>query len=79
MACPRLGQVATRGRGMSMKRGDQMVDKRKDDAAPTADADARRYWLEEDAVAFAEQARWHELNPHPLEDILVDPRVGADP
>jgi hypothetical protein len=56
-----------------------MVDKRKDVAAPAPDADARRCWQQENAVEFAAQARWHELNPHPLGDILVDPRDGADP
>lgn len=56
-----------------------MVDKRKDVAAPAPDADARHCWQQENAVEFAAQARWHELNPHPLGDILVDPRDGADP
>jgi len=55
-----------------------MVDERKDDAAPAPDADARRCWQQENAVEFAAQSRWHELHPHPLEDILVDPRDGAD-
>ena len=45
--------------------GAHMVDKPGDN----------REWAEENAVAFAAQARWHELHPHPLEDILVDPRV----
>jgi hypothetical protein len=53
-----------------------MVDKPREHAAPTRDAPAgSRRWVEENAVAFAAQARWHELHPHPLEDILVDPWV----
>lgn len=56
-----------------------MIDERKDDAGPTPDAEARRHWLEENAIEFAAQAHWHEQHPHPLEDILVDPRDGADP
>jgi hypothetical protein len=34
-----------------------------------------REWAQENAAAFAAQARWHELHHHPLEDIPVDPRV----
>lgn len=50
-----------------------MVHKPKDGAALTPDADARRYWLEENAAAFAAQAEWHARHPHPLSDILVEP------
>lgn len=57
-----------------------MVDKPREHAAQTQDASAgNRRCADEDAVAFAVQARWHELHPHPLEDILVDPRVAIDP
>ena len=51
-----------------------MVEKPKDGTALARDADARRrYWLEENAAAFAAQARWHETHPHPLADITLDP------
>ena len=51
-----------------------MVDKQKDGTARTSDADTRRlYWLEENALAFAAQAEWHERHPHPLSEILVQP------
>lgn len=51
-----------------------MVDKPKDGASLTSDADVRRrYWLEENALAFAAQAEWHARHPHPLSDILVEP------
>lgn len=33
----------------------------------------RRRWLEENAEAFAAQARWHSENGHPLADILASP------
>lgn len=45
-----------------------------DAALQRAVAEARRrQWLEENAVAFAAQADWHERNGHPLADILVSP------
>lgn len=57
-----------------------MVDELREHAAQTQDAPAGgRRWADENAVALAAQARWHELYPHPLEDILVDPRVPIDP
>lgn len=57
-----------------------MVDKPREQAAQTQEASAGgRRWAGEDAVAFAAQARRYELHPHPLEDILVDPRVAIDP
>ena len=33
----------------------------------------RRKWLAENADAFAAQSEWHELNGHPLQDILAGP------
>jgi antitoxin CcdA len=51
-----------------------MMEKPEDAAVPSQNADARCRWLEENASAFAAQARWHEQHPHPLEDILFDPK-----
>lgn len=51
-----------------------MVHKPKDDAALTPDVDPRRYWLEENAAAFAAQAAWNARHPHPLAEILIDPK-----
>jgi antitoxin CcdA len=51
-----------------------MMEKPEDAAVPSQNADARRCWLDENASAFAAQARWHERHPHPFEDILVDPK-----
>jgi antitoxin CcdA len=37
-------------------------------------AEARQQrWLEENADAFAAQARWHESNGHPLAEIMTGP------
>lgn len=37
-------------------------------------AEARRKrWLDENADAFAAQARWHESNGHPLAEIMAGP------
>ena len=33
----------------------------------------RRRWLDENADAFAAQARWHEANGHPLAEIMTAP------
>ena len=33
----------------------------------------RKKWLAENADAFAAQSEWHELNGHPLQDILAGP------
>ena len=50
-----------------------MMEKPEDAAAHPRNADARRRWLDENASAFAAQARWHEQHPHPLADLLADP------
>jgi antitoxin CcdA len=43
-------------------------------ALRTAVSEARqRQWLEENAEAFAAQARWHEVNGHPLAEIMAGP------
>lgn len=45
-----------------------------DTALRQAVAEARRQeWLEENADAFAAQAKWHERNGHPLADIIAAP------
>ena len=56
-----------------------VVDKLRDNhAVPTQDAPVGgREWAEENGAAFAAQARWHELHPHPLEEILVDPWAAS--
>ncbi|TDQ54571.1 hypothetical protein [Phaeovulum veldkampii] len=51
-----------------------MVDKTKDGATLAPDADARRSWLEENTEAFSAQAAWHARHPHPLSDLIVEPR-----
>lgn len=51
-----------------------MVDKIVDELARVRERHARHCrWLEENATAFAAQARWHEQHPHPLADLLADP------
>lgn len=50
-----------------------MTDKPKNCAAAGREVDAR-LWLEENAPAFAAQADWHARHPHPLAEILIDPR-----
>lgn len=50
-----------------------MVEKREDAAALSRNAVSRRGWLDENALAFAAQARWHERHDHPLADILMGP------
>lgn len=43
-------------------------------ALAKAIAEARqKRWLEENADAFAAQARWHEANGHPLAEIMAGP------
>jgi antitoxin CcdA len=37
----------------------------------------RRRWLDENADAFAAQAEWHDLNGHPLADIIASPGGGS--
>lgn len=45
-----------------------------DSALRKAVIEARRaLWLDENAEAFARQAEWHDLNGHPLADILASP------
>jgi hypothetical protein len=51
-----------------------MMEKPENAAAHLRNAGARRRWLEENATKLADQARWHEQHPHPLEDIIVDPK-----
>jgi antitoxin CcdA len=51
-----------------------MMEKPEDAAAHLRNAGARRRWLEENATAFAAQAHWHEQHPHPLADIILEPR-----
>jgi antitoxin CcdA len=34
-------------------------------------------WLVENAQAFAEQARWHERNGHPLSDIIASSAASS--
>jgi len=51
-----------------------MFKKPQDDPARIRDQHVlHRRWLEENAAAFAAQARWHEQHPHPLADLLADP------
>ncbi len=41
-------------------------------------AEARqKRWLEENADAFAAQARWHERNGHPLAEIMTGPGASS--
>lgn len=54
-----------------------MVDMSKDGSPllPPEEDVSRRRWLEENADAFAAQARWHAQHDHPLADILMDPET----
>ncbi len=52
-----------------------MVEKPIVCAAAARDVDdSRCRWLEENALAFAAQADWHARHPHPLAQILIDPK-----
>jgi len=37
----------------------------------------RAHWLRENAEAFAAQAAWHQVNGHPLIEIMVSPGGGS--
>ena len=66
-----LGWTGTRS--IFLERG-EMVDKLTVDPARAREQhDRHRCWLDENASAFAAQARWHEQHPHPLADLLADP------